>query len=886
MEDRALETQIQSVQDMLRACLLFQNIEEKDLEIVAEHLQLVEFKKGDPIILEGELSDHVYFVRSGTVEIVKYHSELQQVLRVAMLKPGAHFSEFSVLNQSNKTASAFANEDSELYRLDGDKFLMVLDRLPIVAQRLATRLAELNDKAIPESFLEYYRPSLIAFSAEIPRLVPSTIWKKYGILPLSYQGGILQFASKDPSRADFHDYCKGAGITAQLNVVLIGEEDYEAAFKNVSTLYSKATPPPRPNLKAVPDPEDIATCLKRSTYFADIEDAGVEHLAKMFEPQNFSAGQVIFSPGDAQEYFYLIQTGKVALSRPKPDKRGWTHLTHRGSGEGLGEISILLNKPHQHLARAETQTTILRLKREYFEQFMSFGVFCINLSKVLAKRLQTANESAGVKFYSGTKSPDLTEMSKLIPRQIMQQNQVIPLALKENEITLGTVNPGNEAIFSIAGRYLRGYRIHLELITAENFRAWMMQGAEKEVKPSAAVAAAAAAKLENQNVAAQELNKLLQHGFDSRASDLHLEPTGTGYCVRYRVDGVLNEANKIPREQGETIVNRIKVMSGMDITNRFTPQDGQLKVKEEGLDLNARVSTVPTRQGEGAVLRLIRNRSSAVPLSVLAPDTRVVKLLKAVTKCKQGLFLVTGPTGSGKTTTLYSLINEVNRVDVKIITLEDPIELEINGATQIEINDRTGLTFERALKSTLRQDPDIMMVGEIRDEESAKIVFEAALSGHLVISTLHTNSALAVKARLKELGVKPGTMAAGLIGSMAQRLVRAICKKCREFHPITPAEKKYLAEKLHLDKFPHELAIGKGCPACNYTGYHGRLPIMEVWRKDRAMEDVLSSDGTLEQMLECARKDDYDTLFEFGLKMALNGLTTIEEVERCMAGAG
>lgn len=874
-----------TLNEMLKASLLFSDVGDDAIELIASHLQLVSFKKGDPIILEGEISDHVYFIKTGTVEIVKYRPEIQQVIRVALLKSGTHFSEFSVLTHSNKSASAFAVEDSDLYRLDGDTFLKILHKMPSIGRHLVGSLAELNFNLVHNSAIEYFDSSSIVYSQEIPNLLPLMLWKKFSVLPLSYHAGILLFAAKDPNRLDFYEFFRASHDDVQLNAVLIGENDFEHTYKYLTGLYNHMVSPPKAAAPAGQEfGEDIKSCLKRSPYFNDIADDGLDKLASIFESVTYKTGDILFAPGLASQYFYLIQSGRVELSIPKTDKHGWSHLLRRDAREGLSEVSLLLDKPHAHLARITAPTTLLRMQKETFLHFLSSGIFCLNLSKVLARRLQAATDSAGLKFYDGANKPDLIGLEKLIPAQVMQQHQVIPLCLQENEVTLGSVNPSNDALFSIAGRYLRGYRISVELITLDNFKLWLQQatGGTTSAKPIHAPLI----KTTEVGGTVLELNKLLLNGFETRASDMHLEPTGSGYCVRYRVDGVLSEiASKIPRDQGEGIVNRIKVLSNMDITNRLIPQDGQLKIVEGDVDMNARVSTMPTRQGEGAVLRLIRNRSSAVPLAVLAPDARMIKLLKSISKFKQGLFLVTGPTGSGKTTTLYSLINELNRVDVKIITLEDPIELEINGTTQIEINDKTGLTFSRALKSTLRQDPDIMMVGEIRDEESAKIVFEAALSGHLVISTLHTNNAFAVKNRLKELGVPPGTMATGLVGAMAQRLVRSVCKKCRTFRPITGSEKKLLVERLHLTKSPTEMAEGKGCHVCNHTGFHGRLPIMEVWRKTRAMEELILHEASIDAMLECARTDGYDTLYEFGLKMALNGLTTIEEVERCMAGA-
>lgn len=879
------------VEQMLKSCFLFQDADDETIHFIIQSLKLVSYQKGDPIILEGEVNDHVFFIKKGSVEIVKYQKSHQQLTRLAVLKPGAHFSEFSILTKASKSASAFALEDTDLYQIDGETFINILHEIPTIGQNLTKALAEMNSSALSDSFVANYDPSNVALTPEMINALPPAMWNKYGILPLTYVGRVLLIAAKDPTRRDFLDFCQNTLRVSKVHIAAATDADFEESYKKMSSLTADRAGSEKLIAELPPiTPEDIHQTLKNSPYFDSVTETGIQQLTKWVEVVDFQAGDVIINAGDAPEYFYVLSQGRVELSRPFKDHADWAHLLVNEAREGFSDISLILGQPSVFSARATEPTRLLRMPKEVFYKMLTSGAFCLNIARSMAQRLQDFTGSANLKLFSGNTSPDLNLMGHVLPTAVSRQYQVIPLKLENQEVTLGVVNPNDDSVYGVVGRYLRGYRVRFEQVSVENFNSWMIDAKDlHSANKSSNTRVPTAARLNLPPVdgnLALDLGKVLAESFDNRASDVHLEPAVAGFCLRHRVDGVLAEVmTNISPTVGEAIVNRIKVLSRMDISNRMTPQDGQLRLVEAGRDLTARVSTVPTKHGEGAVLRLVRSKSSTVPLALITPEVRSVKILKSVAKSKQGLFLVTGPTGSGKTTTLYSLIAELNRVDVKIISLEDPVELEIPGTTQIEINDRQGLTFAKALRSALRQDPDIMVVGEIRDEESAKIVLDAALSGHLVISTLHTNNSFAIKARLKELGVPLGILADGLIGAMAQRLVRAVCKKCRTLRPTTETERNLFLRKFPRMKPPKELVEGRGCLICNHTGYHDRLPIMEIWHKTRLLEDLISQDGPMEDMLQAARADGFLTLYEFGLRMVLNGLTTLEEIERCMAGA-
>ncbi len=873
-----------SLLEILRATHLFQGADEEALKIISSQMKSVTYKKGDPIILENEVSDQVYFIKSGAIEITKYRPELQQVVRVAMLKSGAHFSEFSVLNKSNKSASAFAFEDSEIYEMQGDIFLKILTKFPALAQNLSLTLAELNSNfSHKHSYIEYFDSSSIVVNSEIPNLFPQNLWKKLGVLPLRYYANSILFAVKDPKQTEFSEYCRKQLSKVQINVVLIGDQDFEQAYKKLKALYASGSVSKGEKISETAVNEDLGTALRKSRYFQFLQPQAIEQLMNVAETVTYQIGEIIYSPGEESETFYLIQSGVVELSMPIQlgPRSNYSQIISVGEKESLAEVSLLLGQKHAHMARASRPSTLIKFNKNVFLQLLKSGAFCLNLSKLLARRLEFVTNHSGLKFNDGQEPPKMQEALRLLSKDIMLQHQLLPLKITENEITLGVVNPNSEQISSVVARYLRGCRINLEVITLENFKKWTLQ-AEPTVASNGS-GSPSLSKEERSNVF--DLTRVLTEGYNSRASDVHFEPSFDGYCIRYRIDGVMMEiANKIPKDVGNELVSRVKVLSQMDIANHLIPQDGQLKLASGDIQITARVSTVPTKHGENAVLRLIRDRNSTQPLSALVPDVYSIKILKSIVHAKQGLFLITGPTGSGKTTTLYSLISELNHVDVKIISIEDPVELEIPGTTQIEINEKSGMSFAKALKSTLRQDPDVVMVGEIRDEESAKIVFDAAMSGHLVISTLHTNSSFGVRNRLHELGIPSEILATGLLGAMAQRLVRALCKKCSRLRPTTQLEKEFLTKRMSQMHIPNELREPVGCSACNETGFHGRIPIIEIWKKTQTLEEIIATNGKTEDLIAAAKIVGFMNIEDFGLKMALCGLTTIDEAQRVTAG--
>lgn len=376
------------------------------------------------------------------------------------------------------------------------------------------------------------------------------------------------------------------------------------------------------------------------------------------------------------------------------------------------------------------------------------------------------------------------------------------------------------------------------------------------------------------------LDKIIDEAVKLRASDIHIEPMGDRVRIRYRIDGVCVERDNIPKQLQKVVMTRLKIISGMDIAERRVPQDGRIKKNCQGTDIDFRVSALPAYYGESVVMRILRPDNVKIGIQNLGFGAKDYGVFQEIIKKPNGIFLVTGPTGSGKTTTLYAALQDLNRPDKKIITAEDPVEYNFTGMNQCQVNADIGLTFSAILRSMLRQAPNIILVGEIRDQEVADIAIQAALTGHLVFSTLHTNDAPSAMTRLNDMGVKPFLIASAIQAIMAQRLVRTICKDCRQVD-LTP-DAKYL-ELLEMDNTVLEgknLYRGAGCNRCQGTGFRGRKGVYEMLVMNHELRELAFQSAPVDRLRTAAVASGMSTLLEDGKIKALEGITTIEEVAK------
>ena len=487
---------------------------------------------------------------------------------------------------------------------------------------------------------------------------------------------------------------------------------------------------------------------------------------------------------------------------------------------------------------------------------------------------------SGFAFYRELPSTISEELLQKVPLQILKKERLIPLSEDENSVTVATDNPFNyEGLKKLEWFFSKPVRpvvVPFDEIT-NFFSSGDLTSEEARVQESYGEDLLT---VEEEAPAVQFINEILTLAVRVRASDIHFEPFRDRMRVRLRVDGVLKTVRELPASKVPPVISRLKIMANLDIAEKRLPQDGRIMVRLGGKEIDIRVSTLPTYFGERVVLRLLSKESilySTKELGLLPDDYQIFSQL---IKTPHGIILVTGPTGSGKTTTLYAALSEINREEINIITVEDPVEYQLEGISQVQVRPEIGLTFASALRSILRQDPDVIMVGEIRDRETAEIATQAALTGHLVFSTLHTNDAPSSITRLIDMGIEPFLVASSVIGVVAQRLVRKVCPYCKEPYTPTPQELKDLG----LTDFTGSFYRGRGCEHCMGTGYLGRTAIYEILSLDKEVKRLILEGRDSDEIKEFAVSRDMRTLRQDGAQKVKMGITTPEEVLRVTRG--
>jgi type IV pilus assembly protein PilB len=540
----------------------------------------------------------------------------------------------------------------------------------------------------------------------------------------------------------------------------------------------------------------------------------------------------------------------------------------------------------------EVATELKRSGTKAFQLLQDFGIMKVDdILHVMASNLGTEVVSLSGREFS----PDLL---KLIPANVARMYHCMPVGLSNGTLQVALADPLDPAhadevgfaskrdvqvVVADPAEIEKAIESHYGQEEAEDFSKILKElGADKEIEREANEAGATddaklVENLANEAPIVKFVNLVLFQAIQDRASDIHFEPFETEFRIRYRVDGALYEMAPPPKHLALPVISRIKVMSNLNISEKRIPQDGRISYTVAGRQVDLRVSTLPTQFGESVVLRVLDRAAVNLDLDTLGFPKYLHDYVTEAVLRPNGILIVTGPTGSGKTTTLYSCMRRVNTIDSKLLTAEDPVEYDIEGIMQVAINDAVGMTFGKALRSFLRQDPDIIMVGEMRDLETAQISIQASLTGHLVLSTLHTNDATGAVTRLIDMGVEPFLISSTLMAVLAQRLVRTICKNCRT--PFEPTEEQLALLNLSAhdlgDKAFH---YGRGCSTCNDTGYKGRKGIFELLIISEAVRGLINERAPTIVLRQKAIELGMVPLREDGLRCIFEGDTTIEEV--------
>ncbi len=481
------------------------------------------------------------------------------------------------------------------------------------------------------------------------------------------------------------------------------------------------------------------------------------------------------------------------------------------------------------------------------------------------------------------------EVARLLPRQVAERARVLVLGRTTDGLRVATADPTNVVALDDVRAYTGAHSLSLVVATESMIQEHIARiysmaddgrlGTASADDASDPAEDAMLLKAADQAPTVRLVNQILADAVRVGASDIHIEQQHDGVWIRHRVDGVLRDVTRVHKGAAPALVSRLKIVSSMDIAERRLPQDGRMKMDANGVLIDARVSTMPSVHGEKVVIRMLPNAEKITPLEGLGMEPEQLKELVHAASAAQGLVLITGPTGSGKTNTLYSLLSHVSNRERNVVTLEDPVEIQLPGITQVQINDRAGLTFARGLRSVLRQDPDVVLVGEVRDTETAGLALEASLTGHLVMTTLHTNNAASAVTRLVDMGAEPFLVASSISLVVAQRLVRVPCAHCAQPY-MPPAE---LLQRLDVDLAFLEGATprhGIGCSECNDSGYRGRVGIFEVLPTTPEIRETITKTPTESAVARVAAVGGLLSLRQAGLLKAFRGETTFEEVLR------
>ncbi len=663
---------------------------------------------------------------------------------------------------------------------------------------------------------------------------------------------------------------------------------------------------------------DRVSSLKNTELFRALEDGDLEKLSTKLRERVYPPNTAIVREGASGDAMFIIKNGQVEVKKREQDLGVDLTIATLGMGACFGEMALLTGKPRSATVIAIAATELFVLEKKDFDALLlEHPSISISINKIVAERIEEMNTQKTMGVVSMQTLRLDPDFITVIPEPIAVKYKMLATSYGNGSLTLAMVNPQDilaldEARKLIKAKFTKSVAIDQVIVTDDDFKQFM-EGEYKSItkpfveeKPEVNLDDFLDSMDHIQSDIMKDVefddgqeddsgitdlareaegapiirltNNIIAMALKKGASDIHIEPMERGLRVRYRIDGILREEMMLPKKVQLPLISRVKIISKLDITERRLPQDGRITIKLGSKSVDFRVSTVPTKFGEKICTRILDKTNTTMGLDKLISHVPVLDLVRDMIKKPYGIIYVTGPTGSGKSTTLYSSLAEINDIGVNISTVEDPVEYDLEGVNQVQVNSDIGLDFARVLRAFLRQDPDIILVGETRDTETAKIAVEAALTGHLVFTTLHANDAPSTFMRLTEMGIEPFLISTSVIGIVAQRLVRRICGKCKESYTPDPMILKYLG--LGEDTILHK---GKGCDVCSGTGYKGRVGVYEVLMINEELRHLIAEGADTLAIRDAAIRSGMKALKEYCLILLTEGHTTVDEVLRTVA---
>ena len=671
--------------------------------------------------------------------------------------------------------------------------------------------------------------------------------------------------------------------------------------------------------------EQLVQFLKNVKLFAELSPESLGKLVRCLKVAEFPPSEVIVREGAPGVSMYVIKSGLVEVRKKDPATGIDFLVAQLSEGSAVGEMSLLTGKPRSATVTTVQPTVVFTLTRADFRNLLTqHPEISLGLARILAERLEDATRQVGIEYVNLFKGKFDPRIVGLLPQSLCTLHKIIPIAYVNNSVTLAMVNPSNLVAFDDVRRYIKGAIIEPQVCTEEDFKKFMdtvypdlmgiapekkqadrkkeeERSSRRERRPTSEFLGESLEDLQNEILSGLEVqqeeeektdttdlatasedapivrlaNNILALAIKKGASDIHIEPQENGVILRLRIDGVLYVETKLSKKIQLPLASRFKILSRLDIAERRLPQDGRISIRLEDRAIDFRVSTVPAKFGEKIVMRILDKSGSLLPLDKIILHTPTCERLRWMINQPYGIVYITGPTGCGKTTTLYSSLNEINSPEVNISTAEDPVEYDLTGLCQVQTHKDIGLDFARILRAFLRQDPDVILVGETRDQETAKISVEAALTGHLVFTTLHTNDAPSTFTRLEEMGIEPFLMANSTIGIMAQRLARRLCQNCKVPTEIDETTLSYFG---YTKENSPTFYRGEGCDKCNHSGKKGRVGIYELLVMNDDLKRAVAQGAKVDELRELAIANGMKTLKDYAIYLMAEGLTSVDEV--------